>query len=127
MVTYPGLCKVLNHALAPLALNPRDKRPYFGILQHISALAYRKFNTFNKKLAGDDTNEYQRHPIKIEPHVSVTAKVSSSHSTTGNAGELMIKGQLAPYPSVLHGQYSKVRDDKGLLLGKRKHFVILIS
>lgn len=39
----------------------------------------------------------------------------------------MIKRQLVPYPSVLQGQYSKVKDDKGLLLGKRKHFVILIS
>lgn len=38
----------------------------------------------------------------------------------------MIKGQLVPYPSGLHGQYSKVRDDKGLLLEKRKPFVILI-
>lgn len=28
----------------------------------------------------------------------------------------MIKRQLAPYPSVLQGQSSKVRDDKGLLL-----------
>lgn len=48
--------------------------------------------------------------------MSVTAAVSSSHSTTGNAGELMIKRQLAPYASVLQGQSSKVRDDKGLLL-----------
>lgn len=65
--------------------------------------------------------------FKIELHVSVTAEVSSSHSTTGNAGELMIKRQLAPHPSVLQGHYSKVRDDKGLLLGKRNNFVILIS
>lgn len=63
--------------------------------------------------------------FKIEPYVSVTAEVSSSHRTTGNAGELMIKRQLAPYPSVLQGH--KVRDDKGLLRGKINNFVILIS
>lgn len=70
-VMYPGLCNVPNPAPAPLALDPEDKRPYFETLQHILALVYSWFNTFNKMFAGGNSKRCQRYPMKIEPHVSV--------------------------------------------------------
>lgn len=96
MVTYPDLCNVPNPAPAPLALDPGDKPPYFEILQHVLALAYRWFNAFNKMFAGGNAKGCQRYLTKIEPRVSVDCNGVITTLYTGDAGELMIQGEAGP-------------------------------